>query len=77
MAAADDGTDPRYWCGWCDGQGRIARATSEATYPCERCDGTGEEPVCEDCGGEGLVRARAGDRYDEAGMTPCPTCSGP
>lgn len=76
MAAADDGTDPRYFCRWCDGEGKIASNHSEAKYDCERCEGTGLEPPCEECGGEGVVLGGVLAARTLDGMIPCSTCQG-
>jgi DnaJ-class molecular chaperone len=59
-------------CRYCDGEGKIARANSEATYDCPDCDGRGvvDPGDCPDCDGERVVH---GDGPD--GLEPCPTCT--
>ena len=52
-------------CSRCHGEGIIkARSPAlEMTATCGRCDGTGEEPKCAECGGTGTVERECPDGW--------------
>ena len=52
-------------CRLCAGEGIIRAQTPmlEMTAGCGRCDGTGEEPKCADCGGSGTVERECPDGW--------------
>jgi RecJ-like exonuclease len=52
-------------CSQCHGEGFIRSRTPmlEMTAGCGRCDGTGEEPKCAECGGTGTVERECPDGW--------------